>query len=383
MRLITRYILGQLVIALVLGTAGLMALLWLIHSLRFFDAFINKGLSVGVFLELTLLLMPGFLTFFLPIALFGVILFVYHKLTMDRELMVLQSSGLGRWQLARPALALGTLLSLITLVLTLWMVPHLERRFNELQHRLRNEVSRLALTEGAFTEVTDTITIYVRETTERGDLNGLVIHDRSDPDTDVIITAARGALLYESDEARVMMVGGVRQERDQATGLVDFLFFDSHSVTVAGTNEDPLMRVPKSRERPTWDLFTLTTQDRMLPDMPMTFSDAGIRRMRMEGHQRLAKPLTNLGFALLALGALLSGDFNRLGRNRRIFIAVAGVVAAQASLLGAGELARTDMMYLPLLYVGSVGTTALGMAWLLRYPRPTRLRRLRPGIGPA
>lgn len=383
MRLVTRYILGQLVIALVLGTAGLMTLLWLIHSLRFFDAFINKGLSVWVFLELTLLLMPGFLTFFLPIALFGVILFVYHKLTLDREVMVLQSSGLGRWQLAHPALLLSAILCVVTVMLTLWIVPRLERAFNELQYRIRSEVSRLALNEGAFTEVTDTITIYVRETTERGDLEGLIIHDRSDPDTDIVITATRGALLYENNEARVMMVGGVRQERDRTTGMVDFLFFDSHSVGVAGAKEDPLARMPKSRERSTLDLFTLTTQDNVLPGVPMTFSEASIRRMRMEGHQRLAKPLANIGFALLALGALLSGDFNRHGRNRRIIVAVAVVVTAQASVLGAGELARTDLIYLPLLYAGAVGTTALGLVWMLQYPRPARPRRLWPGTDPA
>ncbi|MBB4266554.1 LptF/LptG family permease [Roseospira visakhapatnamensis] len=379
MRLITRYILNQLVIALVLGTAGLTALLWLLNSLRFFDAFINKGLSVGVFLELTLLLMPGFLTFFLPIALFGVILFVYHKLTLDRELMVLQSAGLGRWQLARPALGLATVLCATTFVLTLWIVPHLERAFNELQFRIRHEVSRLALTEGAFTEVTDTLTIYVRETTDRGDLRGLIIHDRGDPDLDVVITATRGALLYENDEARVLMVGGVRQERDRTTGLVDFLFFDSHSVGVAGGEKNPLARVPKSRERPTLELFTLTTEDRMLADLPLTFSEAGIRRMRMEGHQRIAKPLANIAFALLALGALLSGDFNRQGRNRRIIIAVAGVVTAQASMLGAGQLARTDLLYLPLLYLGPIATAGLGCVWLARYPRPARPRALQAG----
>jgi len=377
MRLITRYILTQLVIALLLGTAGLMTLLWLVHSLRFFDAFINKGLSVGVFLELTLLLMPGFLTFFLPIALFGVILFVYQKLIQDRELMVLQSSGHGRWQLSSPALVLAGLLCVVTFVLTLWVVPRLEQSFQTLQYRIRSEVSRLALTEGAFTEVNDTITIYVRDTNERGDLQGLIIHDSSDPDVDVIITADRGALIYEDDDARIQMVGGVRQERDKATGLVDFLFFDSYSVGVAGTEEDPLARVPKSRERPTWDLLTLTERDRMLPSLPYTFTDASVRRMRMEAHQRFAKPLANISFALLALGALLSGDFNRQGRNRRLLLAIAAMVAAQASVLGAGQMARADTIYLPLLYMGSLATAGLGVFWLVRYPRPKRERPLK------
>ncbi|MBB4285484.1 LptF/LptG family permease [Roseospira goensis] len=370
MRLVLHYVLRQLVIALVLGTTALMVLLWLIHSLRFFDAFLNKGLPVGTFLTLTVLLMPGFLTFFLPIALFAVILFVYHRMIVDRELMVLQAAGLSRWQIGAPALALAAALCGLGYYLTLDAVPRLERAFNALRFEIRHEISRLALTEGAFTEISDTLTIYVRNATERGDLEGLIIHDRSDPDITVTITARRGALVYDQGQPRVMMVKGVRQERDRASGRVSFLFFDRHSMAVADRDAEGMVRVPESRERTTVELFTLTTEDQMAPNFPHTFTEGNVRRMRMEGHQRLAKPLANVSFALVALGALLAGEFNRQGRNRRIVVAVAAVVLAQATTLGAANLARSDLTWLPLLYVGPLGTMALGLWWLLRYPRP-------------
>jgi lipopolysaccharide export system permease protein len=57
MRGITRYVLKQLAVGMLLGTVGLSTLLWLSQSLRFVDLIINKGLSVGLFLRLTSLLL--------------------------------------------------------------------------------------------------------------------------------------------------------------------------------------------------------------------------------------------------------------------------------------------------------------------------------------
>ena len=89
MRGLTRYILKQLVVGMVLVTSGLTILLWLSQSLRFIDLIVNKGVSATLFLRLTSMLLPGFLMVVLPIAIFTVVLFVYNKLAGDRELAVM------------------------------------------------------------------------------------------------------------------------------------------------------------------------------------------------------------------------------------------------------------------------------------------------------
>jgi lipopolysaccharide export system permease protein len=383
MRLMTRYLLRQLIVALVLGTSALVVLLWLINSLRFFDAFINKGLPVSTFLKLTVLLMPGFLTVFLPLALCAVILFVYHRMILDRELVVLQAAGVGRWSLAMPALALAMALCALGYYLTLDAVPRLERSFNLLNFQIRHEITRIALTEGTLTEVNDTLTVYVRARAENGDLKGLIIQDRSDPTSDITITAERGMMTEEDGQPSVLMVNGVRQERDRETGEVTFLFFDSHAIALGEKRTSTMVRVPERRERGIVDLFTLTTRDRMAPNFPHNFTESMIRSMRMEAHQRLARPLANVAFALAALGALLSGEFNRHGRNRRIVVAVVAVVLAQASMLGAANLAKADLEYVPLLYAGPLGTAALGVWWLARHPRPGPRARARERLVPS
>ncbi|MCK5295377.1 MAG: LptF/LptG family permease, partial [Alphaproteobacteria bacterium] len=58
---ITRYILKQLVLGVVIVTASLSMLIWLTQSLRFVELILNKGLSVTSFISLTMLLLPSFL----------------------------------------------------------------------------------------------------------------------------------------------------------------------------------------------------------------------------------------------------------------------------------------------------------------------------------
>ncbi len=74
---ITRYILRQLVIGMLLVTAGLTCVIWLSQSLRFIEMIVNRGLSAAQFFYLTFLLLPNFLSIILPIALFTIVVFTY------------------------------------------------------------------------------------------------------------------------------------------------------------------------------------------------------------------------------------------------------------------------------------------------------------------
>ncbi len=91
---IDRYLFRQLLTALIAVTGGLVALIWLTQSLQFVELVVNRGLSLGVFLELTGLLIPSFIAVILPITCFVVTQFVYQRISGDRELTVMRSAGL-------------------------------------------------------------------------------------------------------------------------------------------------------------------------------------------------------------------------------------------------------------------------------------------------
>src|SRR5579875_1849548 len=103
---IDRYLLRQLLLALIGVTGALVALIWLTQSLRFVELVVNRGLSLRVFLQLTGLLIPSFVAVILPITTFVVVQFLYQRLAGDRELTVMRAAGLSPYALSRPALGL-------------------------------------------------------------------------------------------------------------------------------------------------------------------------------------------------------------------------------------------------------------------------------------
>jgi lipopolysaccharide export system permease protein len=113
MTVIDRYIFKQILIATVFVTLVLAALIFLMQSLRFIDLVINSGAS-GIYIWLqTFLYLPGFFEIILPIGTVAAVLFIYNRLTMDSELIVLRGLGFSPARLARPAILLSGILAII------------------------------------------------------------------------------------------------------------------------------------------------------------------------------------------------------------------------------------------------------------------------------
>ena len=54
----TKYVLRQLLVGMIMVTAGLTCVIWLTQSLKFIEMIVNRGLTTGVFMYLTMLLLP-------------------------------------------------------------------------------------------------------------------------------------------------------------------------------------------------------------------------------------------------------------------------------------------------------------------------------------
>ncbi len=163
-----RYVFRQLFLALLAVTGGLTALIWLTQSLRFVELVVNHGLSFGVFVELTGLLIPSFVAVILPITSFVVVQFVYQRLAGDRELTVMRAAGLSPFALSRPALALALFAVASCYILNLVIVPASLQDFREFQWEIRNKVVAFLLQEGVFTQISGDMTVYVRSRDSRG-----------------------------------------------------------------------------------------------------------------------------------------------------------------------------------------------------------------------
>ena len=352
-----RYILRQLLTALLAVTTALVALIWLTQSLRFVELVVNRGLSLRVFLQLTGLLIPNFVAVILPITTFVVVQFIYQRLSGDRELTVMRSAGLSQWALARPALMLGLIAMAASFVLNIWVVPSSSTAFKEYQFELRNKVAAFLLQEGVFTAIGDQLTVYVRQRDRDGTLRGILVEDDRQPHTRATILAESGRLVADGDTPRVLLQNGSRQEIDAKTGRLDMLTFGEDTVDLASGHGEDAQRMRDDNEMSLHELL----------NPPAATLPRDANKYLVEAHRRLTQPLTTLGFALVALLSVLTGSFRRAGSLLRPLAAVLAMVALLAVGLTAQSLATRHPGLIPLIWM-QASLPGLACAWLLFAP---------------
>ncbi len=362
MRGITKYILRQLVGAMLFVTLALTGVVWLSNSLRFVDMIVNGGLSIGAFLHFALLLLPTFLSIILPFALFCAVVYTYHRLTIDSEIVVLRAAGLSQVALARPALILAGVVTLAIYSLTLYFTPLGYREFRDRYLVLRGDISQIFLREGTFNKVVDGITVYVGVSPPNGELRGILVHDNRDPASPVTMMAERGALVRTSDGPRLLLVNGNRQELGTNGRTLRLLYFDRYSFDLSDLVATKGPRWRKPRERYLHELLGSDLSDRDL---------AHLAQLRAEGHQRLVVPLYCVVFTLIALAVTLAGKFNQRGRVQRVLLGAGAIVLFQVLAMALGNLIVEMPLLTPLLYASAVLAAAAAAFVLSR----TRLRR--------
>ena len=364
---VTRYILRQLLGPMAFTTIALAAVVWLSQSLAFVDMIINRGLSFLRFLYLTLMLAPGFLALILPVALFCSILYTYHRLTYDSEITVMRSAGLDQRALATPAIVLAIVVTLIGYLFSLYLTPLGFRTFKDLQFVIRSNQASVLLQDGEFNTITEGVTAYIRERGPGGELLGILVHDARDPTHPVTVMAERGVVLAgDNNSPRFVLFQGNRQEVDVSKGQLSLLYFERYALDldILGQSPGDRWREPAERFLPSLLFPDNSRNDRAYAD-----------ELRAEGHSRLATPLYSLVLAAIALGAALSGEFNRRGEWGRLVAAAVVAVVFEAIGLGLVNLAAHRPALTPLLYLNPTFGLVMGIFALRVRQWHTRLSR--------
>jgi lipopolysaccharide export system permease protein len=361
-----RYILRQCLSVMLFVTGALTAAVWLAQSLRLVDLIVNRGLSAEVFLYLAMLIIPKFLDIVLPIGAFIAVLFVFNRLITESELVVMRAAGMSPFSLAKPVLELGAIAWVFLMALSLYFLPASNRQFKDLQFEIRNRFVSSLLQEGAFTTLSDKLTIYIGARNDRGEVIGLMIDDERDPKHPVTLLAQRGAFADSGGASRIIMVNGDRQQYDRDTGKLSVLTFDRYVLDLDMMRDAPEARSREAQERYLGELF-----------FPPEDLDPGTRDAYfVEGNERLTVPLTAFSFAIIPLACLLPGEFNRRGQLKRVLMAIGCALTFQAVDLAIKNLEGRFAVAIPISYVVDLLPLAVGLGILLHRGIRFNFRRL-------
>lgn len=135
MKLLTRYLLANLVRPWLYILFGFSAIAVLVDLFDNFVSFMEAGTPIGSVLLYYAAFVPTYLPFMLPVSLLLALLYALWKLGKNSEITAMRACGLSLWQLARPYLALGLGCSLVLLAVNERFNPRAARWARQFRNR--------------------------------------------------------------------------------------------------------------------------------------------------------------------------------------------------------------------------------------------------------
>lgn len=364
MKKLNIYITKQIIIGFLLVSFSLMSIIWLSQSLRFLDMIASKGISIGIFVELTTLLMPRIFTILAPISLFAAVLFVYNRMLSDRELVVMKSAGISPWQLSRPAILVSIFIVICNIYVLNFGIPKAENAFNDLEWKVKNNISHLMFREGEFTTLQPELTVFISSHEEDGSVSGILINDERNPQKKSITTAEKGIIIKTDKGPRIILINGNRQEISLKSNHFSSVSFAKYSVDFG-------IRGGKTRRKDSVRVKTFSELIKSLDNSAL--SQAERYEWFIEGNKRITTPLLAIVYALIGCTGLLIGNFNRRGQTKVISLSLGSVILIQAIDLTSGNLASKNLFWLFILYA-NIFVPLLICILLLLYPEKSLIR---------
>lgn len=351
------YLFRQLSNAFIFASAAVAFVILFTQSFRLLSLVIDNSSTLWIFFKLMGLSVPTFLPLVLPIGLGVAIVFVYHKLAIDSELVVMRAAGISPMRQARPALMLAGIALIICYALTLWITPAANRSLVDLQYEVRDSYAVFLARPGNFNDITDGLTFYARRRGTNGALEGILIHDVRNPQGPVTIMADSGQVVTSNDnQPQIVVFNGRRQEMDLATGKLSELSFDQYVLDLNALRNTSSHRLPDPREQ--------TISELLNPSYEMIHGRTTQGHLYAELNQRFATPLLALSYALIGLAAILAGEFNRRGMGRRILIAGLAIIVVQAIFMSINNLVPRDLWFAIALYLSALLPVVAGFVLL-------------------
>jgi lipopolysaccharide export system permease protein len=200
MKLFPRYIMRQYLGNLVLGLLIFTFVLLLDRLFELVDLLINKGVGLGLTLQLLFFLLPASLTLTLPMSNLLSGLLTFGHLSETNEITAARASGLSAWSFIYPPLLVAVLSVLFLIPFNTRWAPHAHGHFRSLYLQVLKRNPLVHLEEKTFTNVGD-YHIFVEKISRRSPpLRGITIYKMPAEGAPLRIFAEQGAAAVDTSQ---------------------------------------------------------------------------------------------------------------------------------------------------------------------------------------
>ncbi len=237
MRVLSRYLLRQLVLPFLFGLAALTGIMLLNVISRKFGELIGKGLPWGVIGEVLLLSLPFIVAMTLPLAVLAAVLYAFSQLAADNEVTAMRAGGVSLSQILRPVLAWAAVMAVLTFLFIDQVLPRSNARLRNLTFDIGRKRPTFALQEQVINPVPSSQYFLRASRIEPGTgrLRSVTIYDVGLADRRRVIYADSGLMAYTPDGRNLnlrLWDGTVEQTSTGQPGEFQVTRFDAQAIVV-------------------------------------------------------------------------------------------------------------------------------------------------------
>lgn len=381
MRILTRYILGEILSLTLIGCALFTFILFMPQLPHILEVVVRSSSTWADVAEVFLFTLPNLFKVTIPMAVLWGILLGLSRLAADSEIIAMRASGMGIGYFVRVASIVAVTGTLLGLGNSLYLSPRANQSIIEMERSLETSQASYEIQPRVFYEDFRNYVLYVQDVragTGAANWRQVFMADVSNPENPLITTAASATVVNDSTQELMMRLrDGVRDETvaDEP---------EQSNISTFATTDLPLLLGQQS------DVH-LGRLDTALYAMPLKallrhMNGPDGKRYQIELHNRFAFPVACL--VLMLVGVPLGVASRRGGKSSGFvftillvfvyyFLSSTGIALGHQSKLPAFlAVWSANLMFAAagtfLLWQMATGGRILGAiaAWIVRAPKP-------------
>jgi LPS export ABC transporter permease LptG/LPS export ABC transporter permease LptF len=307
-RILTRYILGEILSHTLIGCALFTFILFMPYLPHVLEMVVRNSSSLTTAAEIFLFTLPNLLRVTIPMSVLVGVLLGFSRLAADSEVIAMRASGLGIWYFVRVSAIVAVAGTILGLANSLYIAPRANQAILDMEQSLGTSQASYEIQPRVFYEDFKNFVLYVQDVRSgagAANWRQVFMADVSDPTTPVITTAASATVVSDSTQVLLMRLrDGARHEAKTAQE-------QQYNISTFATTDLPLALSPQSDVH----LGRLDTAIYALPMKALLSRMHGpeAKRYRIELNSRFAFPAACL--VLMLVGVPLGVSSQRGGKS--------------------------------------------------------------------
>ena len=295
MRILTRYILGEIFSHTLIGCALFTFILLMKELPKILDTVVRNSSTFSSVMEVVVFLLPNFFMVTIPMAVLVGVLLGLSRLAADSEIIAMRASGLGIGYFVRVAAIVAVGGTLLGLVNSLYIAPRANQGILDLDKALASQASYEIQPRVFYEDFKNTV-LYVQDVrsgTGAANWRQVFMADITDPAAPKITTAASATVVSDTSQELLMRLRN-GTEHDPVPGHAD-----QYNISTFAINDLPFAASQQSEGH----LGRLDTAIYALPmnDLVERTHGPDGKRFLIELHKRFAYPTACLVLMLVAV----------------------------------------------------------------------------------